>query len=179
MDAQKHAIKIDILHIAIAIIVIVIAVYFVYRFTSSSQAPDDKYWTEPFPFGTDPALHWHAYPKFSLCGTEKSLLDVIGMAGIKFPTSGEIGPMTLHVHLSEPWIHIESPPPNRKAITLGKFFGSINVKFSNEGILNYNKPDACNNGKENSLKVSVDGKPADDPENIVLQDGQKILIEFN
>jgi|SRR3989344_565193 len=183
MDAkqpQKHTLKIDIMHIIIAIIVIVAAIYVVYKFTNKSgQVPDDKYWTEPFPFGTDPALHWHAYPKFSLCGEDKTLLQVIDMAGVKFPPSGEIGPMALHVHIDEPWIHIESPPTSRKSITLGAFFKGINIKFSNAGILSYDKPDSCNNGKANSLKVSVNGKQTEDSENLVLQEGQKILIEYD
>ena len=176
----KHTLKIDIMHIIIAIIVIVAAIYIVYKFTNnSSQTPDDNYWTEPFPFGRDPALHWHAYPQFNLCGAEKSLLEVLDLAGVKFPPGGEIGPMALHVHIDEPWIHIESRPANRKSVTLGAFFKGINIKFSNAGILDYNKPDSCNNGNVNSLKVSVNGEQTEDPENLVLQEGQKILIEYD
>ena len=176
---QKHAIKIDIVHIIIAVAVIAIVLFFVFKPKAADSKLDTAYWAEPFPFGTDPSLHWHAYPKFSLCGEDKTLLQVIDLAGVKFPTGGEIGPMALHVHIDEPWIHIESPPTSRKSITLGAFFNGINIKFSNAGILDYNKPDSCNNGNVNSLKVSVNGEQTEDPENLVLQEGQKILIEYD
>jgi len=179
----KHTLKIDIVHIIIAVAIIAVVLFFVFKLKTVGLKTEDSglntdYWTEPFPFGTDPNLHWHAYPSFKLCGEDKTFLQVLDMAGAKF-VNGMAGPHVMHVHEGEPWFHIESPPPTRKDITLGKAFKNLNIKFSNKGILTYDNSAACNNGKENSLKVSVNGEHVDDPENHVLANGEKILIEFD
>ncbi len=138
-----------------------------------------NYWTESFPFGTDPKLHWHSYPKFKLCGEDKTMLEVMRMAGLSFPPSGMIGPHVMHVHDSEPWFHIESPPPTRKTITLGAGFKAINIPFSNAGILSYQGTSGCNNNQTNSLKVLVNEKPVENPASYVMRDKDQILIDYS
>ncbi len=137
-----------------------------------------NYWTESFPFGTDPNLHWHAYPSFKICGEEKTMLQILNLVGTKF-VNGMTGPHVMHVHDGEPWFHIESPPPTRKAITLAAGFKAINVPFSNTGILTYTGANGCNNNQTNSLKVSVNNRPVEDPENYVMQDKDQILIDYS
>ncbi len=184
--ADRKVIKIQwYVPVLIIILVVALAAWHFWPASPAMEGPvngNSTYWTEPFPFGRDPTLHWHAYPKFNLCGQEETLLDIMRTAGVKFPSldsESMVGPEGLHTHLGEPWIHIESPPPNRAAITLGQFFKNINVKFSNSGILTYAGTNGCNNNQTNSMKVTADGKSVVDPANLVLQDGQKILISYS
>jgi hypothetical protein len=205
-DGGRKTVKIPWYVPVLIVIIIAIAAFVILRpstpqqTTTGPSVPTGEqadYWTAPFPFGNDPRLHWHAYPSFKICGEDKTMLQVMAMAGVKFGPTGMVGPETIHVHEGEPWFHIESPPPTRKSITLANAFRGLNMKFSNDGILNYAGPNGCNNtlnstgvqglenatgvfhNKTNSLKVSVDSKPVADPENLVLQDGQKILIDYS
>ncbi|MBI2040808.1 MAG: hypothetical protein HYT16_01775 [DPANN group archaeon] len=184
---SRAAIKIPWYVPVLVVIIIAIAAFVILKPSTPQQAttapsvPEGQpanYWTESFPFGTNPNLHWHAYPSFKLCGEDKTFLQILNMVGVKF-VNGMAGPHVMHVHEGEPWFHIESPPPTRKAITLANAFKGLNIKFSNNGILNYQGTSGCNNNQTNSLKVSVDGKPVEDPENLVLQDKQKILIDYS
>lgn len=209
-NQQQKSIRIPWYVPVLVVIIIAIAAFVILRpETSSSPGASGasaeptipagqpaNYWTEQFPFGTDPNLHWHAYPKFKFCGEDKTMLQILDMAGKKF-ANGMIGPHVMHVHDSEPWFHIESPPPTRKSITLGAGFKAINVPFSNTGILNYQGASGCNNtlnltqvqslenasgvfhNQTNSLKVSVNGKPVVDPASYVMQDNDKIIIDYS
>ena len=183
----RAAIKIPWYVPVLVVIIIAIAAFVILKpstpqqISIASPVPTGEqadYWTEAYPFGTDPNLHWHAYPSFKLCGEEKTMLQILGMVGTKF-VNGMTGPHVMHVHDGEPWFHIESPPATRKDITLAAGFKAINVPFSNNGILTYQGANGCNDNKTNSLKVSVDGKLIEDPENLVMQDGQKILVDYS
>ncbi|MBI4095811.1 MAG: hypothetical protein HY438_03060 [DPANN group archaeon] len=184
----RAAIKIPWYVPVLIVIIIAIAAFVILRPSAPQQTTTGPsvpigeqadYWTAPFPFGNDPRLHWHAYPSFKICGEDKTMLQVMAMAGVRFGPSGMVGPETLHVHEGEPWFHIESPPPTRKSITLANAFKGLNIKFSNNGILKYQGTSGCNDNKTNSLKVSVGSEQVEDPENLVLQGGQKILIDYS
>lgn len=67
----------------------------------------------------------------------------------------------LHTHDATGTIHVE--PNFYKEYTLGDFFSVWGEPFFREGY---------------EIKMTVDGKPTEEYENLVLLDGQKIIIEY-
>ena len=76
----------------------------------------------------------------------------------------------LHTHDAVGTIHIESP--EQRDFTLGDFFAVWDKKFSKEQILDY-VVDA-----QHEIVATVDGKPNQDFENLILKDKQQIVIEY-
>jgi len=76
----------------------------------------------------------------------------------------------VHTHDTTGEIHVESP--EQADFTLGDFFAVWGKQFSQDQILDY-KTDAAH-----EILMTVDGEPSSGYENLVLQDGQKIVIEY-
>jgi hypothetical protein len=76
----------------------------------------------------------------------------------------------IHTHDASGEIHIEST--EQRDFTLGDFFAVWGKPFSSAQILDYKA------GVNHEVLMTVDGKPSTEYENLILQDGQKIVIEY-
>ncbi|MBU6500824.1 MAG: hypothetical protein KGJ89_01750 [Patescibacteria group bacterium] len=76
----------------------------------------------------------------------------------------------IHTHDDTGVIHVESPQAEN--FTLGDFFAVWGKVFNQGQVLDY-KADA---GHE--IVMTVDGKPSTEYENLILKDGQKIVVEY-
>lgn len=76
----------------------------------------------------------------------------------------------LHTHDASGTIHVESP--EQRNFTLSDFFAVWGEPFGKTQIFGY-EADA---GHE--ITMTVDGKPSADYENLVLKDGQQIVIKY-
>ena len=96
--------------------------------------------------------------------------------GQNIPIPGDIGKeifgceRVIHTNDTSGIIHIE--PNVYQPFTLGDFFGVWGKPFSRDRILDYVR-DA-----EHEIVMTVDGNESDEFENLVLRDGQQILIDY-
>lgn len=91
---------------------------------------------------------------------------------IKIPSNIGIKPNcmnAIHTHDDMPVIHVESPVV--KDFTLGDFFAVWDKSFNSMQILDFVATE------EGQIRVTVNGQTSDSYENIILRDGDKIVIE--
>ena len=114
-------------------------------------------------------VHWHATPIISVCGEAKQ---------IPLPAPGQhLGTGLLHTH-EDALIHIEGTITDSSQITLGVFFSSIGVKFSETEIMDKKNGDACPNGLQGKVSMEVNSQANNEFENHIIKDGDKISIKF-
>jgi hypothetical protein len=89
-------------------------------------------------------------------------------AGIGLEISG--CERVLHTHDDSGTIHVE--PNSYRPFTLGDFFAVWGKPFSRDRILDYVRD------SEHEIVMTVDGKESDEFENLVLRDGQQIVIDY-
>ncbi len=129
-------------------------------------------------------VHWHAQYQAWACGKRMYLEEAKGL-------SNKVGSSVLHSH-EDNTIHIEGVVYQYSDISLGKFFNAIGGVLEHDmmslptmdRIQTFNNGDLCGNTPGN-LKVYVNGKKIDQPENYVISPqenvppGDCILFEFS
>lgn len=101
-------------------------------------------------------LHWHPELAIYIKGVKQEIPANIGMGGVEMP---------LHTHDSTGMIHIEMSGLVRKEdITLGQFFKVWGKDMRSFGV---------------NMKMTVDGKDNIDYENYVMNDKDKIQLQYN
>lgn len=104
---------------------------------------------------TDMATEFHIHPLVSIFinGEKQTLPEGIGL---------EIGCMhSLHTHDGSGKIHVEAPV--QRDFTLGDFFAVWGEPFNREGY---------------SVKMTVNGRENTEFENLILEDGNEIVIYY-
>jgi hypothetical protein len=76
----------------------------------------------------------------------------------------------LHVHENDGIIHVENA--FKRDFTLGEFFKVWGETLSRDQVLSFKRDD------KHDLLMTVDGKPSDAWENLVLEDKQQIVITY-
>src|SRR3989338_736075 len=130
-----------------------------YLFSGTSQNTDPLIPNEP--------VHWHATLSINVCGEEQSLPIT--------PIKSHL----LHTH-EDRLIHIEGIIPDPESIMLGRYMNyALGLELTNTSVMGYrNEIESCNDGKDNTLAVLVDGTQIQDHMNHVIRDGQKIRILY-
>ena len=106
--------------------------------------------------------HIHPVLHITILGTPQILPDNVGR------TDTVLRP--IHTHDSTGTLHVESPC--LRDYTLGDFFSIWGQEFNSTCIMGH-----CNDGTH-SVKMTVDGSPSNAFENLVLRDGQNIVISY-
>jgi hypothetical protein len=145
-------------------LIIIIIIGFVGNWTYEGITKDKE---DLFPFG---AVHWHSSINIITCGESRGI-EHLGSTGQHF------GGSILHTHGDNTY-HLEGSPKYMSQVTLGAFFKSINVPFSNEGIWEYNNGDVCPDGSIGSLQVKVNEQEVLNATGYNPQDGDVISIVF-
>ncbi|MCC7436814.1 hypothetical protein IT402_03010 [Candidatus Nomurabacteria bacterium] len=113
---------------------------------------------------TDMATEFHIHPELKI---------IINGQEVQLPNNIGIKPgcmNSLHTHDSTGVLHVESPV--KKDFVIGDFFAVWQKDFSKEKILDYSV-------SENSeILISVNGELVDTYENTLLEDKDKIVIEY-
>ena len=115
-------------------------------------------------------VHWHAKTSISVCGEIRSLENLgteENLAGLPL----------LHTH-GDNLIHIEGRPVTYDDVTLGRYFDSIDIPFSNEKLMEKTNGDKCPDGKEGELTVLLNKKPLENPVNYSVKDNDEFIIRF-
>ena len=139
------------------IAVIAVALVLIYGFVSLLGSSNGGYPPLP-PKLADGEIHYH--PKLSIYvdGVLQIIPKNVGVGSTHYP---------LHTHEADNVIHVESP--DTRDFTLGIFFKVWQKKFSSDCVMNYCKP-------AYDISMTVDGKPSQEFENLVLRDGQQITL---
>lgn len=93
---------------------------------------------------------------------------------VEIPANIGVSPTCMrwtHTHDSSGTIHVEAP--YRRDVTLGDFFKVWKKDLSHDDVLGYVR-DA-----RHDLTMTIDGHPSDAWENLVLQDGEKIVLSIS
>ena len=77
----------------------------------------------------------------------------------------------VHTHDESGTIHIESPQFND--FKLADFFENWGVPFTKDQILDKTVDDT------HTISLTVDGQPSEDYENLIMRDGQQIVIRYD
>ena len=116
-------------------------------------------------------VHWHATLSLTACGEP-----------IKFPPvprGGMLGPEIRHLHEGdEGQVHIESQVQRKEDIMVGAFLADVGIAFSEKQLGKYGAGDKCPDGRTGKVAFAVNGKPNNEFEKYVMQDGDKIEIKF-
>lgn len=113
---------------------------------------------------TDEATRFHIHPLLAIVAEGKNVeipADVGESLTCLHP---------LHTHDNTGTIHVEAP--EERDFTLGDFFAVWEKPLSKTQVLDY-VADASH-----TLVMTVDGKPNEEFENLVLRDNEKIIIEY-
>jgi hypothetical protein len=113
---------------------------------------------------TDMATTFHIHPslEINISGENMTIPANIGVS----PTCMN----SLHTHDDTGLIHVEAP--EKRDFTLADFFAVWNKEFSRNQILDA-KVDA-----NTEIVMTVNGTPSNEYENLVLKDGDKIVISY-
>ncbi len=120
---------------------------------------------------TSGQVHWHASLQVFTCATYREMPKPVG------GENAHLGTPLLHTH-KDGLIHIEGRVYKKNDIMFGQYMENIGVRFSNDTILNYKNGDGCSDGKENKVKMFVNGEENFDYIEYVLNDGDKIEIRY-
>lgn len=110
-----------------------------------------------------PELHIHPFLTIVISGEKITIPANIGIERFGCERA-------LHTHDKTGELHIE--PNFAKDFTLGDFFGLWGKPFSATQILDKTAH------AEHEIVMTVDGEPSTEFENLILKDGQKIVIEY-
>ncbi len=110
-------------------------------------------------------IHWHPELTIKIDGEIYPIPANVGLEGVHMP---------IHTHddANIGILHMENSRPTKETVTLGYFFKVWNKKFSENCIFEY-----CTDKGE--LQMYVNNIENNEFENYFMQDGDKILIEFN
>lgn len=107
-------------------------------------------------------IHWHPELKIIIDGENILIPPNIGLIG---------GEKPVHTHESNGTIHIENRYPSKNNMRLGYFFEIWEKEFSDECIFLY----CTDNG---TVRMAVNGIENIEFDDYILQDGDKIVIEY-
>jgi hypothetical protein len=112
---------------------------------------------------TDMATEFHIHPELRIFIKGEVVL-------VPFDTGITNGCMNaIHTHSDRPILHVEAPV--QKDFTLGDFFAVWDKPFNSMQILDFVATE------EGQIRVTVNGQTSDSYENIILRDGDKMVIE--
>ncbi len=94
-------------------------------------------------------IHWHADFEIWICGEKVVLPDAEGLAN-------RVGTAEVHHH-GDYRIHLEGIIENKEDATMGRFFETIKVPFSDKMIMNMENGAYCPDGKQGMVKMLVNG----------------------
>lgn len=120
---------------------------------------------------TSGQVHWHASLEVFTCDRFREMPKPIGGADT------HLGTPLLHTH-KDGLIHIEGRIYRKQDIMLGKYMDNLDVEFDEDKIMDYVNGDGCNDGKENKVRMQVNGKDNFEFRNYVINDGDKIVIKY-
>lgn len=148
----------------VALLIIVGVFFLVVRSAARNEQP---YTAEP--------IHWHAHLSIKICGA--------AIAWSRGSAEEHFGTPLFHTH-GDDVLHVEGRVIKKQDIMLGRFFTDT-LKQSFDGSRLYDKKngDACSNGKQGSVMMSVNDIPNKDFERYVIQangkpEDQRIEIKF-
>jgi hypothetical protein len=107
-------------------------------------------------------IHWHPELTIIIDGQKITIPPGIGLTG---------GHKPIHTHESDGTLHVENNYPTKKNMRLGYFFEIWDKEFSNECIFT-----SCTDA--GTLRMTVDGVENLEFDDYILQDGDKIVIEY-
>ena len=122
------------------------------------------------PYTSGP-VHWHANLEVITCGVYREMPKPVGTG------DAHLGQPLLHTH-KDGLIHIEGRIYREEDIMLGKYMNNIGVDFADDKILDYVNGNGCNDGKQNMLRMKVNGEENFELSRYVIQDGDKIEIIY-
>ena len=113
---------------------------------------------------TDMATKFHIHPilKIIVGGVEQKIPANIGVSALCMNS--------IHTHDSSGTLHVESPA--KKDFTVGDFFAVWGKEFNQSQILDYKTDNT------NTIITTVNDKSVDTYENTIMNDGDKIIIEY-
>lgn len=146
--------------IVIVLVILVLAMSLTPSTAYTSSTPVTQMCDEAYP---GLARHDHAQLTITIQGAPYAIPGNIGIQpGCTRP---------VHTHNAGGEIHIESPVPH--AFTLGDFFTVWGKPFSSSEILSYSTDGG------HTITMTVNGTTNTEYQNLVLEDGQQIVITFN
>ncbi len=95
-------------------------------------------------------VHWHADIEIGVCGEKFFLPESKGLRN-------KVGTESVHHH-NDMRMHIEGVVMNRHDATLGEFFDSVGVEFSESMIANMKDGDLCPDGSVGKVRMFVNGE---------------------
>ncbi|MBS3174431.1 hypothetical protein J4440_00960 [Candidatus Woesearchaeota archaeon] len=135
---DKKEIKKKTIKHAVIILVLALIIFGLYKSISNVKSFEPYY---------DKEFHWHANINIFTCGNEIQLKCKSGFCGTM-----------LNHHHNDQIIHMEgSVLPRKEDISLGSFFDTINIKFSETEIADKKNGDLCN-GKPGKVNLYVNGE---------------------
>ncbi len=158
----------------IGAVVIIAIVYFAFMRGPSENGKAGNFASDDFVLNTNvqhTGLSMHIHPEIEIVinGEQQLMPANIGVNGYKMSV--------IHTHDASGTLHVESPV--RKDFTVRQFFllwsqsSRQDKVFNSTCILDY-----CNDG-EKTVKMSLNGQPNSEFENLVMGDGDKIRIEYS
>jgi hypothetical protein len=117
-------------------------------------------------------VHWHSDLAIDICSSRIPIPN-------PFPEHEQLGANmpALHTH-NDGKIHMEGMFKSKEELSLGKFFSNLGIIFNSDQIMDYKNGNACNNGKENKVRMFVNDKENFDFDSFQLKDGDSILIKY-
>lgn len=114
---------------------------------------------------TSGEVHWHSPISYEACGKELSFND-------------ERGHTITHGH-NDGVVHIEGTILKEDDITLAGFFKNAGINITSTNLDEFKNGDLCNFSSDPGAVVFyVDGEAFSDPNEIIIQDKQEILVKF-
>jgi len=153
---KKNVIKYSIIGL-----VVLLVFYFLFNLFSGPKVE----------FYTKEAIHWHASYDVYICGKKVQVPENL--------PSGEhhLGLPLLHTH-ADGLIHIEGKIYKKEDITFGAYMDAIGVPFNTDMIMEYKNDGMCNDGKNNKVRVLINGEENVDPRNYVVRDKDRIEVRY-
>ena len=112
------------------------------------------------------AIHWHMPVSLEICGKETPIVAKKQEHGL------------IHGH-NDGQMHIEGRVRNDEDASLGKYFDSIGVAFSNTQIDTWTNGKKCENSQTSGkVSMTVNGNKNTEFRNFIPKEGDKIVISF-
>lgn len=118
-------------------------------------------------------IHWHSDIAIEICGSRIPIPN-------PYPEHNQAASSSLpsiHTH-DDGKIHMEGLFTKKENLQLGRFFENLGLVFNSVQITEYKNGNACNNGKENEVKMFVNGEENIEFDKFQLKDGDSILIRY-
>ena len=148
--------------LAVAVVIVVGLTYLPNEEPSPSSAKTNR--EVALTCTTDMATEFHIHPTLKIIanGQEQVIPPNIGV------TSLCMNP--LHTHDAKGTLHVESP--EKRDFTLRDFFAVWRKTFTREQVLDFKADET------NTITVTVNGLPSQEYENLILRDGDQIVITY-